>query len=121
MGRIIHFEIPSDNTKKSRSFYQKVFKWKFEKWGEEDFWIIKTGRENEKGIDGSLMKKNELQQSVVNTIKVKNIDKTIKKIIKNGGEILIDKTPIKGIGWLVYFKDIDQNMFGAMENDKKAK
>ncbi len=120
MGSIIHFEIPSDHPKKSISFYEKVFNWKFEKWGKEDFWIIKTGGDKDKGIDGGLIKKNEFQRVVINTINVKNLDKTAEKIVEHGGEIILDKTAIKGIGWLLYFKDLDGNVFGAMEEDKNA-
>jgi integrase len=33
MPRIIHFEIPADDTDRAVRFYQKVFGWKIEKWG----------------------------------------------------------------------------------------
>jgi predicted enzyme related to lactoylglutathione lyase len=33
MPRVVHFEIPADDTGRAVKFYQKVFGWKIEKWG----------------------------------------------------------------------------------------
>ncbi len=120
MSKVIHFEIPCKRSKRSIKFYKNIFNWKFKKWGKDDFWLIKTGPKNEGGIHGSLIKKNNLHQVITNTISVKNIDKTIKKIIKEGGKILMDKTAIPGIGFLVYFSDPDQNLIGIMQADENA-
>jgi predicted enzyme related to lactoylglutathione lyase len=32
MSRVIHFEIPTDNPKRTSKFYAGVFGWKFELW-----------------------------------------------------------------------------------------
>jgi predicted enzyme related to lactoylglutathione lyase len=120
MSKIIHFEIPCKKAKRSIKFYKNVFKWKFKRWGDEQFWLINTGSKKEKGIDGSLIVKNEMQNKIINTISVKNIDKTIEKIMDHGGEILMNKTPVAGVGYLIYFRDPDKNMFGVMQEDKNA-
>jgi predicted enzyme related to lactoylglutathione lyase len=37
MPTIVHFEIPSDDTERSKKFYNELFGWKIEKWpGSED-------------------------------------------------------------------------------------
>ncbi|MEP7170640.1 MAG: VOC family protein, partial [Bacteroidota bacterium] len=43
MSRISHFEIPSDHPEKSMSFYNHVFGWTFQKFGEYEYWIATTG------------------------------------------------------------------------------
>jgi predicted enzyme related to lactoylglutathione lyase len=43
------------------------------------------------------------------------------KIKANGGELLTDKMAVPMVGYLVYFKDPDGNIFGAMESDPSAK
>ena len=54
-------------------------------------------------------------------IPVKNVDETITKITQNGGQIAIPKMAVPGIGWLVYFKDLDGHIVGAMQADPNAK
>jgi predicted enzyme related to lactoylglutathione lyase len=45
----VHFEIPSDDTERSKKFYNELFGWKIEKWpGSEDtpeamgYWMVTT-------------------------------------------------------------------------------
>ena len=122
MPRLVHFEMNVKDVHKAITFYEDVFGWKFEKWeGPMDYWLIMTGDENEPGIDGGLGYEEEGFPKVVNTIDVKDIDDTIKKIEKNGGEIVRPKHAVPGVGWLAYFKDSEGVMSGIMQNDPNAK
>ncbi len=49
------------------------------------------------------------------------IDETIEKVSENGGEFIVPKMPVPGVGWLAYFKDPQGNVFGIMQSDKSAK
>jgi predicted enzyme related to lactoylglutathione lyase len=105
-------------------FYEKVFGWKIVKWeGPVEYWLITTGKENEPGIDGGLSKRTETESnpSTVNTIDVSSVDEFADKVQKNGGKIVVPKHAVPGVGWLVYFKDTEGNMFGMMEADESAK
>jgi len=120
MNRITHFEISAENPKLVSQFYGEVFGWKFQQWGNNEYWMIMTGK-GKNGINGGLMKKQENLPSTVNTIEVSDIDKTIKEIEKNNGKIEIPKRPIPGVGWLAYFKDPEKNnLMGLIQMDKKA-
>lgn len=44
MSRIIHFEIPATNPEQTIEFYSKTFGWTFTKWGEEEYWLVTTGK-----------------------------------------------------------------------------
>lgn len=37
-----------------------------------------------------------------------------------GGLIIVPKMPVPGVGWLLYFRDPDGNIHGAMQNDPAA-
>ncbi|NVM18662.1 MAG: VOC family protein [Candidatus Lokiarchaeota archaeon] len=121
MPRLVHFEMNVKDVHKTIAFYEEVFGWMFQKWdGPMDYWLIMTGDENEPGIDGGLGYEEEGFPKVVNTIDVDDIDDVIKKIEKNGGEIVNPKHAVPGVGWLAYFKDSEGVMSGIMQNDPKA-
>ena len=122
LPRLVHFEMNVKDVHKTIAFYEDVFGWKFEKWdGPMDYWLIMTGDERESGIDGGLGYEEEGFPKVINTIDVKNIDDTIKRIEKNNGEIIRPKHAVPGVGWLAYFKDSEGIMSGIMQNDPNAK
>jgi uncharacterized protein len=120
MPRVVHFEIVTGDTERVRSFYEKVFEWKFNRWGTEDYWLISTGQQDERGIDGGFVK-SKGEPVVVNTIDVPDLDEYIKRVQDNGGELEVPKRPIPGVGWLCYFKDVEGNLFGMMQADPSAK
>lgn len=116
-NRVIHFEIPSDDLEKSTAFYNKIFGWKFTQFGNQEYWLATTGNDNEPGINGAIMKKKHPDQPFTSTIKVDNIEATIQSIENEGGKIVVPKMPIPGVGWLLFFKDLDNNIFGVMQDD----
>ncbi|MFW9849085.1 MAG: VOC family protein [Candidatus Thorarchaeota archaeon] len=122
MPRVVHFEIVSDDAKRTQEFYEKVFEWKVEKWeGPMDYWFLMTGDEKEAGIDGAFGMRQSPEDSIVNTIDVDDIDVYTKKVVDHGGEIIRPKSTIPGVGYLVYFKDTEGNMWGMMQSDTNAK
>jgi predicted enzyme related to lactoylglutathione lyase len=126
MNRVVHFEIHAENPANAIQFYQKVFGWKFQSWGGSvEYWMIKTGEPEIPGINGGLVKRRgpidgEAVIAYICTIEVESVDKTTKAVEKNGGRIVVPKMAIPGIGWLVYCKDNQGNIFGLMHNDPKA-
>ena len=119
-NRIVHFEIPCNDPQKNIDFFQKVFGWKFQKFGNEEYWSVITGDEQSPGINGGLMKRRDPQQPIVNSIDVTDIDKAMENIKNNGGTIVVPKMPIPTVGWLAYFKDPDGNIHGVYQNDPSA-
>jgi predicted enzyme related to lactoylglutathione lyase len=122
MSRVVHFEIPADDPDRAIGFYQNVFGWQMNKWdGPQPYWLVTTGDEKQPGINGGLMKRMHPGQPVVNTIDVPSVDDYIARISQHGGEIVVPKMPIPGVGWLVYFKDTEGNIFGIMQEDAAAR
>jgi uncharacterized protein len=121
MPRVVHFEIPADDPEKIVEFYKSVFGWGFHKWeGPEDYWLITTGADDQPGINGGLMHRRHPGQPVVNTLDVPSVDEYAAKITAAGGEIVVPKIAVPGVGWLAYFKDPDGNISGIMQSDPAA-
>ena len=120
MSRIVHFEIPATVPNRSIKFYSDVFGWKFEKWeGPIEYWLVRTGEGP--GIDGGLMRRMDPNQPMTSVIGVPSIDEWLPKIVAAGGEIAVPKTPIPGVGYFAYFKDLDGTILGLHEVDPSAK
>ncbi|MDR3576548.1 MAG: VOC family protein [Anaerolineaceae bacterium] len=120
MSRVIHFEIGVDLPERAVLFYSEVFGWKIEKWqGPMDYWLIKTGQE-QPGIDGAILKREDGNFSTVNTIGVNSVDEYLERIVRMGGTVVAPKMPIPGMGYFAYCLDSEGNKFGIMETDPTA-
>jgi len=115
MAKVNHFELSVENPKRAMKFYEKAFGWKFEKWGDQDYWLVKAGEKDEPGINGAIQPRQKPGDTVVNTITVADLDDTIKKIEKNGGKIVVPKMDIPKVGVMVYFMDTEGLVHGAMQ------
>jgi predicted enzyme related to lactoylglutathione lyase len=87
--------------------------------GEQEYWLADTGQTNNPAINGALIKRQGLFQSVINTINIDDIEKTMADINKNGGQVLSPVMNIPNVGKIAYFKDPDGNTFGVIEDITK--
>lgn len=121
MARVVHFEIHADDPERAIDFYESALGWEFTKWdGPGEYWLIKTGSQNEPGINGGLMRRQgPLSGDEVNafvcTVQVESIEDTASKVEESGGTVSIPKFSAPGVGWVAYFKDTEGNTFGALE------
>ena len=124
MNRVTHFEIYTDAPKKVQPFYQDVFGWKFQNFGGGpiEYWLITTGDDKNPGINGGMTRPRKGQSpGTINTVAVKSLDRTIKKVEQRGGKICVPKMAIPKVGWLAYAEDPAGNILGIIEPDEKAK
>jgi uncharacterized protein len=126
MNRVVHFEIHADDPARARAFYEHLFGWRFDQFGEMDYWLIYTGPKDQPGINGGLHKRlhaddGEAVIGYVCNIDVKDLDATVKQVVKNGGKCMVPRKAIPEVGWFSYCKDTEGNIFGLIQNDKKAK
>lgn len=119
-NRVTYFEIPSANPDAARRFYEQTFGWHFEQWGSQPYWFAHTGDDKERGINGAVMKEIGPQQPVINTITVNDIENAIRNIEDAGGKIIKTKKAIPAVGWLAFFTDPDDNIFGILQEDSNA-
>ena len=120
-NRVMYFEIPSAAPDKNMKFFEKVFGWKFKQYGGEQYWFATSGDEKSPGINGAVMKEISTKQPVINTISVIDINKAIKDIENAGGRIVKSKKAIPSTGWLAFFSDPDENIYGIMQEDENAR
>ena len=106
MNRFTHFELATDDLEKTAAFYREVFGWGVYKWeGPVDYWLVDTGDAGTPGINGGLMASGGEFKGTINTVQVDDIDAAIAKVKAHGGEIIMDKDTIPGVGFQAYFKD----------------
>jgi len=121
MPKVVHFEIPADNPERANKFYADIFGWEISKMpGPEDYWMLKTGPQDDPGIGGGLMKRQDPSGSTTIVIDVPAVDDYVKKITDAGCEIVVAKMAIPGIGYVAYFKDTEGNVVGIYQDDSKA-
>lgn len=116
MGRIIHFEIPSDSPEKLTSFYSEIFGWTYQKYGDMEYWLAGTGDKDKPGIDGAITRRSENVPYTVNTVEVNSIDQARQLIQQHGGQVLSDTMDIPDVGKFAYCKDPEGNIFGILQS-----
>ena len=120
-----YFEIQADDPEQAISFYGAVFGWKFTKQIglPTDYWRIQT-----EGMGGGLLKRpanapppRTGTNAYVCSMQVKDFDTTAGSILRNGGQVAMEKFAVPGICWQGYFVDPSGNTFGLFQVDENAK
>src|SRR5215211_4082352 len=89
-GRLVHFELPADDTARARDFWSSLFGWSFRGW------------------DGP-----------IEYLDLDDMDAAIGRVRELGGEA-DDKQPIPGIGWFARARDTEGNRFSLYQSDESA-
>ena len=122
MPKVIHFELPADDTKRAVAFYEKVFGWTITNWeGPNEYWLITAGPDDEPGINGAITPRNMPGQVTTDTIAVESVDDSLKKIEEAGGTVVMSKQVIPGIGYSAYCKDTEGNLLRILQPDMSVK
>ena len=127
MSRVVHFEIHAEEPQRAIDFYESVFGWTFQKWeGPQEYYLITTGADAQPGINGGLMKRMGAVDGTaviayVCTIAAESVDEAAGRVWDKGGQIVVPKMAVTGVGWLAYCKDPEGNIFGIMQEDREAK
>lgn len=115
MGRIVHFEFSSPDPAKEIEFFKALFDWKVDQWGENDYWLVTTGKD-EPGIDGAIMPQAMPDQPrVVDTVGVDDIDAMIEKAKAAGATLALEKQEIPNYGWSAYLISPTGIVFGLFQ------
>jgi uncharacterized protein len=115
MPKVVHFEIPVDDAERAAAFYTGTFGWDVQGWGDQPYWLVTAGAEDEPGADGALIGRGELHTSPVVVVGVASVDETIAAARDAGGEILADKQEVPGVGYAAYLRDSEGNTIGIFE------
>ena len=126
MDKVVHFEIPVDDTGRAKEFYASIFDWQLvdaDMGGGTIYTTLMTVPVDEKtriptepgAINGGLMQRSKDTPAPVITIGVDAIDDTIKKVEAGGGSVVQPRTEIPNMGAYAYFKDSEGNVVGLWE------
>lgn len=121
-GKVVHFEIPVDDVKRAKAFYNKAFGWQMAPVPEMEYTMVgttpsdKNGRPKEPGaINGGMMVRQGPVKSPVVTIQVDEIEAALKNVVKLGGSVLVGKMPVGNMGFSAYIKDTEGNTIGLWQ------
>lgn len=120
MAKVVHFEIPVDEPERASAFYREVLGWEMSGFGDEPYWLVRAGAEDEAGADGALIGRGDLHRTPVVVVGVESIDDALDRVTTAGGEILQPKMPIPGIGWSAYLRDTEGNTIGLFQPDEAS-
>lgn len=124
-NRLAHFAIHVDDIERAKKFYDGVFDWSFRSYGQPDFLQIKADHTDNGELIGALQSRSysPVPEKLIGlecTIAVENIDDIIERVKNNGGQVLMPKTTIPYVGWIIKFLDTEGNLVCAMEYNNSA-
>lgn len=129
---IVHFEVHASDPMRAKKFYEDVFGWEISQWGDQQYWMIKSGRSNDMngspiGIDGGLLPRQggePVEGAAVNgyvcALAVEEIDTVASKVKDAGGQVVLEKFAIGDMGWQAACKDTEGNIFSLWQNAPAA-
>jgi uncharacterized protein len=115
MGRVVLFELSSQDPERAASFYSSVFGWKIaeQNWG---YYPVTTGNNDKPGINGGISKgPNDFPHGTRIQIEVENIDEAINKSIELGAQVVRGKMEFDDF-YLAYLVDPVGNGIGLIQN-----
>jgi uncharacterized protein len=127
MNKVVHFEIPFDDQSRAQKFYQDVFGWQINKFGDMDYWMAMTCKCDQNSmmptepgaINGGLLKRDPTGEHPVLVIDVPNVDDHISKIEGAGGKLIMPKIQVGDFGLYARVKDTEGNVIGIWQTIKK--
>ena len=117
MSQLAHFAINADDVKRAKRFYENVFGWKISAWGPPGFYQIDTGGEGPRGAlqQRRAFAEGERTVGFECTLAVDSLDDVEAAVLREGGQIALARSAIEGVGTLMFFRDAEGNVFGAMQ------
>ena len=114
-GRLVHFELPAQDTARARSFYSDLFGWRFQDFeGPVEYHMLE-------GVEpgGAIYPSEGRERGPIVYFDVDDIDAAIARVNELGGTAE-DKQPIPGIGWFTACHDSEGNEFSLFQGDDSA-
>jgi uncharacterized protein len=119
MGRpVVHWEFWSEDPERTSRFYQQVFDWQVRHIPEMNYRLMDTGGAG--GINGGIMKPQAgpWPGKMAFYIDVDDIDVYGRRILDEGGKMVVDKVDVPGVGQMALFEDPDGRVMGLWKQVK---
>jgi uncharacterized protein len=121
-GRVVHFELPTDDLERAEAFYRSAFDWDVNSMPGMGYTLVGTTPSSERGptepgaINGGMLLRQAPITSPVITIEVDDIDRALTTIEGLGGHTVRGRLPVGDAGFAAYFADTEGNIVGLWEN-----
>jgi predicted enzyme related to lactoylglutathione lyase len=124
-NNVKHFAVHADDVDRARKFYESVHAWQFTPWGPPNFYLIRTGTDEDPGVQGALQGRRDVVSGKPMfgyecSIGVDSVNDTIASVEANGGKIVRPKFHIPTVGTLIFFEDTEGNVVGATQSEKSG-
>ena len=116
-GQVVHLEIPSKDTEKSRAFWGGLFGWTFEQYpGPTEYHMTRITEQSGAAIYDPDPADKRGTRSYFD---VDDINAGAARVRELGGEAG-EAMPVPTMGWFAYCKDTEGNEFGLWQTDPSA-
>jgi hypothetical protein len=117
MAKTVHFEIPADDPQRASMLYHDALGWEISRFGDEPYWLVRAGADDEPGANGALVAREDLHRNPVVIAGVEDIDDVLSRVESCGGKVAQGKLPVPGMGWSAYVRDWEGNTIGLFQQD----
>jgi uncharacterized protein len=115
-GKLVHFELPAQDTDRAQKFYEEVFGWRFRTAsGPIDYRMT----EAEVQPVGAIYPSQKGERGPIVYFDTDDIDATAAQIRERGGQA-DEKAPIPGIGWFARAQDPEGNPISLFQTDESV-
>jgi uncharacterized protein len=114
-GKLVHFELPAQDTDRAKKFWSGVFGWDFgdSAMPEMEYYMVRTGEDQ----GGAVYPAEKSGMKVY--FDTDDIDASIAKVRELGGTAE-EKQPIPEIGWFTHCQDTEGNDFSLFQSDNSV-
>ena len=124
MDSVTHFELPAADRKRAATFYENTFGWYANDLPGVDYTMVSTidsdpqtgAPRKSGGINGGIGDRGGPLTHPVVTIKVADIEASLTKVKKNGGQVVQAKEKVMDMGFTAYFRDTEGNVVGLWQD-----
>lgn len=122
MSKFVHMELNTSDVEAAQKFYKAIFGWKYNKMKMEDGSVYIGFSGDGEGIGGGMQKNPNpgAPSSWTGYVGVASVKKTIAKVEKNGGKVILPEMPIPNMGSLAIFTDPQGAVFAVWQPAMKA-
>jgi len=115
-GRLVHFELPAENTERAREFWGSLFGWTFSSWDAPvEYHMTQAGGDP----GGAIYPSQGGERGPVVYFDVDDVDATVARVRELGGEAE-DAMAIPGVGWFARCADSEGNQFSLFKSDESV-
>ena len=118
-AKVIHLEIPADDTARARQFYGELFGIE---WQTPDLPVeYHMFGDPEEGYGGGLYPRQSGDDDQLRVyFGTEDIDATLNRVREIGGSVDEEKNPVPGMGWYAHVRDPEGNKFSFWQSDENA-